>query len=67
VTQPRDYSDMNRLRRRDRCSGAGHVGAPISSPGRPGFKYVSRMASWHNAWLLPDPIGPENPLKRAVN
>jgi hypothetical protein len=23
------------------------------------------IASWHNAWLFPDPIGPENPLNRA--
>src|SRR5690242_13387015 len=23
------------------------------------------MASWHSAWLFPDPIGPENPLNRA--
>jgi hypothetical protein len=44
----------------------GYVGAPIN-PVRPGFKYVSFSASWHNAWLLPDPIGPENPLNRAAD
>ena len=28
---------------------------------------LSRIASWHSAWLLPDPIGPENPLNLAVD
>ncbi len=41
----------------------GYVGAPIS-PMHPEFTYASLIASWHNAWLLPDPTGPENPLKR---
>jgi hypothetical protein len=25
---------------------------------------VSLIASWHSAWLLPEAIGPEKPLKR---
>jgi hypothetical protein len=57
---------IRRLRRKLSGNGNVYVGAPIS-PVRPGFKYVSFSASWHSAWLFPDPIGPENPLNRAAD
>ena len=57
---------MKVQRRDDRSSGAGYVGAPIN-PVRPGFIYVSRIASLHSAWLFPEPIGPEKPFMRAVD
>lgn len=62
-------SFFSRMSNSDVCVASrsiGYVGAP-SSPSRPAFKYASLMASLHSAWLFPEPIGPENPLNRAVD
>jgi hypothetical protein len=41
----------------------GYVGAP-SKPVRPMFLIDSLIASWHNAFVLPVPTGPEKTLNR---